>query len=385
MRILHTSDWHLGKSIHGQNLLKDQKYILEQLVEELSRGYDGLLICGDVYDRAIPPSEAVELFSGFIEKMVDLGITTVIIPGNHDSPSRLDFASGILERSGIHFRCRYDRITDPIIMEDDEGEQVQIFALPFVDEVVVKALYPERGIRTHQEATNFLLDRIREAKDPSIPSILMAHTYTGREPLRSESERELLVGAEGMVDINMFKGFDHVALGHLHRPQVASRTGSVHYSGSLITYSFSEFDHSKSSMILEVIDGKLSRSNFPHVLLRKFSRISGKLDEILLSDEFQRFRDNYLSVVLTDKGYLVDIHRKLRERFPHILEIDQPALHLDTSCISRLTREQTEDPQLLFSLFLDRFGWEDKEEKEFALKMFMDIRRNLQNEDREAV
>ncbi|MFO8051888.1 MAG: exonuclease subunit SbcD, partial [Thermoplasmatota archaeon] len=218
MRLLHTSDWHLGKSIHGQNLLEDQKKLLEDLVNELSNGYDGLLISGDIYDRSIPPSDAVSLFSDFIESMVDSGITTVIIPGNHDSPSRLDFASGVLERSGIHFRCRYDRITDPIIIEDDEGGVVEVFALPFVDEVEVRTLFPDEGIRTHQEATGFLLEMVRERVDPSIPSILMAHAYTGREVMRSDSERELLVGGQGLVDPDMFRGFDHVALGHLHRP-----------------------------------------------------------------------------------------------------------------------------------------------------------------------
>ncbi len=383
MKILHTSDWHLGKSIHGQDLLEDQRYAIRSIEKELENGYDAVLIAGDVYDRAVPPSESIQIFSGFIEKMVEQQITVIVIPGNHDSPSRLDFASGILEKNGIHFRCRYERITEPVIVTDDEGNKVQVFALPFVDEVLVKELYPDEGIRTHQEATGFLLDRIREARDDSLPSILMAHAYTGREPLRSDSERELLVGNQGLVDIDVFRGFDHVALGHLHRPQVSSRTHNVHYSGSLMTYSFSETGHLKSSIVLELSNGRLESSEFEHVPLRKFSKVSGNLGDLLDSPDLEIYRSHYLSVILTDTGYLIDTHRKLREKYPYLLEIDQPALHRELDKMCTITREQADDPRQLFSLFLDRFQWEDGEERDTAIELFEEVRKEFEDNGKE--
>lgn len=382
MRLLHTSDWHLGKSIHGQNLLVDQTKVLDDIVMELSKGYDGLLISGDIYDRSIPPSDAIELFSWFIEKMVDLGITTVIIPGNHDSPSRLDFASGVLERSGIHFRCRYDRITEPVIIEDEEGEVVEVFALPFVDEVMVRSRFPDENIRTHQEATGFLLDMIRESVDPSRVSILVAHTYTGKEALRSDSERELLVGGQGYIDPETFRGFDHVALGHLHRPQKVSSSNRTHYSGSLIPYSFSEVGRGKSSLRLDISDDRIHTETFDHELRRNFSVLKDSMNELLEGEKYSGFKDHYLSVELTDKGLLVDIHKRLMERFPYLLEVDQPALHIDPSEEGSITREEADNPSTLFSLFLEMFDWD--EHKERAAEIFDGIRKELERREVES-
>ncbi len=381
MKILHTSDWHLGKSIHGKDLLEDQAKLIGDLEVEVRNGYDAVLIAGDIYDRSIPPSEAVDLFSGFIEKMVEMGVQTVVIPGNHDSSSRLDFASGVLERSGIHFRCRFERITEPIIIEDENGVKVQVFALPFVDEVQVKAMFPDEGIRTHQDATDFLVKKIRDGVDESIPSILMAHAYTGKEPKRSDSERELLVGNQGLVPVEVFEGFDHVALGHLHRSQVASRSRNIYYSGSLMPYSFSEAGQEKSSLALELEDGGFKPDEMVHDLNRRFSTLSDTMDLLLSDPKYERYRDHYLSIKLEDSGYLMDVHRRLRERFPYLLEIDQPALHALPSSSTPLTREEANDPSKLFSLFLEKFGWEG-EELDMALELFSDVRQELDREVR---
>ncbi|MEA3559645.1 MAG: exonuclease SbcCD subunit D, partial [Candidatus Thermoplasmatota archaeon] len=298
-----------------------------------------------------------------------------------DSPTRLDFASGILERSGIHFRCRYDRIAEPIIIEDGNGDKVQIFALPFVDEVFVRSLYPEEGIKSHQDALEFLLAVIKDNMDPSIPSILTCHAYTGRDPIRSDSERELLVGNQGLVPVEIFEGFDHVAMGHLHRPQVPSRSLNVHYSGSLMPYSFSETGYNKSSIILELAGDHFELEEFHHCLKRGFSCIEGCLDDLLTDPTLEDVRDDYLSIKLTDTGMLMDIHRKLRERFANVLEIDQPALHVNPAGSSSITREQADDPIQLFSLFLDRFGWD--EQRDAAVEMFKNVRNTLNNENME--
>ncbi|MCK5773102.1 MAG: exonuclease subunit SbcD [Thermoplasmata archaeon] len=381
MKILHTSDWHLGKSIHGRDLMEDQAKLIGDLEVELRNGYDAVLIAGDIYDRSIPPHEAVDLFSGFIEKMVEIGVQTVVIPGNHDSSSRLDFASGVLERSGIHFRCRLDGIKEPIVIEDDIGNKVQVFALPFVDEVQVKATFPDEGIRSHQDATEFLIKRIRGGMDGTIPSILVAHAYTGRDLQRSESERELLVGNQGLVPSELFEGFDHVALGHLHRPQVASRSRNIHYSGSLMPYSFSEAGQEKSSLVLELDEGGFTLTPIVHDLNRRFSSLSDTMDLLLSDPKYEGYRDHYLSIKLEDRGFLMDVHRRLRERFPYLLEIDQPALHALPSSSTSLTREEANDPSKLFSLFLEKFGWEEGDDLDMALDLFSEVRAKV---DREA-
>ncbi|MBN1390509.1 MAG: exonuclease subunit SbcD [Candidatus Thermoplasmatota archaeon] len=379
MKILHTSDWHLGKSIHGMDLLEDQAKVLGDLETELENDYDALLIAGDIYDRSIPPQEAVELFSSFIERMVELGVQVVVIPGNHDSPVRLDFASGVLEHSGIHFRCRYDRIAEPIIIEDHEGEKVQVFALPFVDEVHVRSLYPDKGIRTHQEATEFLIGEIKSSMDGAIPSILVTHAYTGKHSIRTDSERELLVGDHGLIAVETFEGFDYVAMGHLHRPQDPG--GSICYSGSLIPYSFSEAEHEKGSRVLHVEKGRIDISRSKHQLRRRFALVEAGMNELLTDERYEGLRDHYLSVKLTDQGLLMDIHRRLRERFPYVLEIDQPALHIEGGNEHGITREEADNPSILFSLFLDRFGWEDDENRALAMEIFEDARKELERKE----
>lgn len=379
MRILHTSDWHLGKSIYGQNLLEDQDHTLKELVREINGGYDAVLISGDIYDRGIPPSGAVELFSWFIEKMVEKKVPVVIIPGNHDSPARLDFASGVLEKNGVHFRCGYDRLTDPVIIEDAQENIAEIFALPFVDEITVKSRFSEAGIRTHQEATEYLLDEIRKVKDPESISILMAHSYTGKKAYRSDSERELLVGNQGFVESEIFRGFDYVAMGHLHRPQTASKSNNIIYSGSLIPYSFSESGHTKSSVSLEFDGDDMNIRRIPHKLRRNFSVLEDSMKNLTEDERYSGYRDHYLSVSLTDSGLLVDIHKRLMERFPHVLEIDQPALHIETDGPENISREDADDPARLFSLFLDRFQW--KENRERAMEIFHEIRKEIERRE----
>ncbi|MFO8050897.1 MAG: exonuclease SbcCD subunit D C-terminal domain-containing protein [Thermoplasmatota archaeon] len=187
------------------------------------------------------------------------------------------------------------------------------------------------------------------------------------------------MGGQGLVDPDMFRGFDHVALGHLHRPQVASGRNRAEYSGSLLPYSFSEADHSKSSLRLVLENGEIASEPVPHIPRREFSILNGRMKDLLENERYSGFRDHYLSVILTDKGFLVDIQKQLMERFPHVLEIDQPSLHIEPSEHGSVSREEADDPSTLFSLFLDRFQWDERRER--AMEIFNEIRRELERKE----
>ena len=383
MRIMHTSDWHLGKTIHGQDLLGDQRFVLDRIAEEVENGYDGLIISGDIYDRSVPPSEAVELLGQFLERMSSSEIEAVLIPGNHDSPTRLSFASGVLDRGGIHLRCSMRSALEPVIMSDGEGGELHVYGLPFVEESQVKIDYPGNGVRTHEEAVRFMVSEIRRKRIEGVRSILVAHEYTGGNVIKSDSERELLLGNQGRVDPSVFQGFDYVALGHLHRPQCASVAANAFYAGSIMPYSFSEADHVKSVTSLEFGREGLKRDEIPINLRRDFNVIEGRFDDILYSDAYEGLRDDYVSVRLLDEAPLMNIQSRLKNRFPFLLEIVQRALSFDEEVESSRIRAALDHPRDLFTLFLDSFGWDDPEKRSRAMDLFDSVRRETEKERRE--
>ncbi len=372
MKILHTSDWHLGKSIHGQSLDADQEHAVLAIERELSKGYKALLIAGDVFDRAVPPTSAMELLSGFLERVSSRGTQVIIIPGNHDNPERLDFASGIIGKQGVHLRCKYESCFEPMVLEEN-GEKVQVFALPFVEDAVVRERFPDAELPDHASAVGHLISRMKEAMVPGVPSILVAHEYTGRDVVSSDSERELLVGNHGRVPTELFSGFSYVALGHLHGPQTASRENNAVYSGSILQYSFSEHAHEKGMVSLTVKDGQVSSDKVRIEPLKKMTCIEDSLDNILSDTKYILFSEDYISVSLTDTGQLFDIQTRLRQRFSNLLEVKMPHLMKDRADPGSVLKAM-DSPRELFSLFLDRFGWDDPLKRERAMELFEDAR-----------
>ncbi|MDG6224351.1 MAG: exonuclease SbcCD subunit D [Candidatus Thermoplasmatota archaeon] len=380
MRLLHVSDLHLGKSIHGQDLEADQRHALSQIEKEAKRGCGALIIAGDVFDRAIPPTYAIEMLSGFLERVSDAGVEIVMIPGNHDSPERLGFASGILSRKGVHIRSSYHDCGSPIFIEDGD-ERVQIFTLPFVEEAIVREFFPDEAIDDHSSAVGFLVDRMRDGIVDGIPSVLVAHEYTGGDVIRSESERELLLGNQGRVPSEVFGGFDYVALGHLHGPQVASREMNARYSGSILPYSFSEAEQEKSMIELNIKNGVI---NFGRVViepLRRMSVIEDSFENILSNTTYRRYADDYLSIRLTDTGLSFDIQNRLRAIFPYLMDIQMPNLIREGAIDPEIMRRALDSPRELFSLFLERFGWEG-EKREMAFEVFDSARKIIQRRQR---
>jgi exonuclease SbcD len=317
LRIVHTSDWHLGRTLHGEALLEDQSWALDRMVEMLREVRpDALVVAGDVYDRAVPPPDAVSLLDDFVTRVASLAIPIVAIAGNHDSPERLAFGSRLLEQRGVHLRGGLDGSARPVEL-DGKG---LLYAVPFVDPEVVRGLEGDAEVRGHAAATERVLRRAREdAARRELPTVLVAHAFVQGAAETPDSERPLSVGGTGCVPPAAFDGFDYVALGHLHaRQDVAPR---LHYSGSPLKYSFSEARHEKAVAIVEVGKGAARNEAVPLGAKRDVVRLEGTLAELLSRPDLEKHRGDLVEVTLCDEGYVLDAKSRLQARFAHVLHV----------------------------------------------------------------
>jgi len=317
LRILHTSDWHLGRTLHEESLLEDQAWALGRLVEALAEARpDALVVAGDVYDRAVPSADAVALLDDVLNRVAALGIPVVAIAGNHDSPERLSFGARLLEASGVHLRGALDRVAAPVAVPGKGW----IYALPFVDPDVVRGLTGDEALRGHAAATERVLGPARaDAAGRDLPTVLVGHAFVQGAAETPDSERPISVGTAGAVPSGGLAGFDYVALGHLHAPQeVAPR---VRYSGSLLKYSFSEAGHRKAALLVEVERGAARLTEVPLGQRRDLARLRGTIGDLLGRPDLERHRGDLLEVTLEDEGYVFDALHRLRQRFPHVLSV----------------------------------------------------------------
>ena len=336
MRFLHSADWHLGRVHHGVSLLEDQAHILGEFVRLAADVRpDAILLAGDIYDRSVPPAEAVRLLDLVLTELVrGLRIPVVMIAGNHDGPDRLAFGAGLLGGAGLTVRGPFDAQARPLLLHDAHGT-VAVHALPYAEPAVVRSAVASRqggddeeGARVidcHQAALAVQLQAARAAQPPGTRSVVVAHAFVlgGSE---SESERPLSVGASGAVDAALFDGFDYVALGHLHRPQQVGQV-RIQYSGSLLKYSFSEADHVKSVNLVELdAAGACTVERIVLTPRRDLRIVEGPLDAILAAGAADPARDDYILARLTDSGALLDAMGKLRSAYPNALAIERPAL-----------------------------------------------------------
>lgn len=332
MRFLHTADWHLGRVLHGQPLLPDQAQVLEQLVDLVRQGgLDALLLCGDVYDRSVPPADAVALLDDVISEIV-LGcrVPVIMIAGNHDGPERLAFGSRVLHQEGLHVTGPLPEESSPLRLADDHGP-VSFHSIPFAVPSVVRHVLQEEDVHTHQQAMARLAERERRAPQRAARSVLLAHAFvSGGES--SDSERPLTVGGAEQVAPECFAGFDYVALGHLHRPQtpVPER---VRYSGSLMKYSFSEVAHTKSVDLVEM-DARGVCSIEPIRLKppRDLRLIAGTFEGIVSCfDPDAPGRQDYIQVRLAERLPPLDAMARLRELYPNVLSIERDFVPADST------------------------------------------------------
>lgn len=321
MRLLHTSDWHLGRAFHRVNMLGAQADFVSHLVATVrERGVDAVVVSGDVYDRAVPPLAAVELFDDTLHKLADLGVPTVMISGNHDSARRLGVGAGLIDRAGIHLRTEPSACGTPVIIPDAHGD-VAFYGLPYLEPALVKA---EFGVEKagHEAVLAAAMDRVRAdlaTRAPGTRSVILAHAFvTGGEA--SDSERDITVGGVAAVPAGVFDGVDYAALGHLHGSQTI--TGRVRYSGSPLPYSFSEADHRKTMWLIDLdAEGTVTAERLDCPVPRELARIRGTLEELLYDPELARHEDAWVEATLTDAVRPADPMARLAERFPHTLSL----------------------------------------------------------------
>jgi len=354
VRILHTADWHLGKILHGVPLLEDQAHVLEQIcaIAEAQKP-DVILIAGDLYDRSVPPADAVRLLSDTLGRLVALGVPVLVIAGNHDAPDRLEFGAGIFAQHQLHIVGHYRADAEPIRIEDDHGP-VDFYLLPYLHPSAVRIELDDDSFMTHEAATAAALKAWEsrwDADTPGARKVLAAHAFVegGSE---SDSERPLMVGGSGTVPSGVFDSFDYVALGHLHAPQTMGRS-SICYSGSIMKYSLSEVEHSKSVSLVDVgPEGEISVEQIPLRARRDLRRITGKLQTLLDNPPLPGTDEDYIVATLLDKTALLDPMGRLREIFPNILAIERPHLERrdDGAELSREDLKQ-DDADLFASFF----------------------------------
>ncbi|MDQ4085564.1 MAG: exonuclease SbcCD subunit D [Actinomycetota bacterium] len=319
MRILHTSDWHLGRSFHREDLLSAQAAFVDHLVDTVrSERVDVVAVAGDVYDRALPPVDAVQLASEALRRLAAERVRVVVTSGNHDSAHRLGFAADLIDAAGIHLRTTASAVGQPVLLEDRHGP-VALYGLPYLEPDVVREPW-QLAERSHGAALGEAMRRVRAdlgSRAGRPRSVVLAHAFvTGGEA--SESERDISVGGVSQVAASVFDGVDYTALGHLHgRQTIRDR---VRYSGSPLAYSFSEANHRKGSWLVDLDASGVARIEFVDAPVpRPVATVRGRLEDLLAEDRYARVEESWLKVTLTDAVRPAEAMARLRARFPHAL------------------------------------------------------------------
>ncbi|OEF10609.1 exonuclease SbcCD subunit D [Vibrio genomosp. F10] len=326
MKFLHTSDWHLGRQFHNISLLEDQKAVLIQLIEYIRQHpVDAVIISGDIYDRSVPPTAAIELMNMTVNTICsELNTPIIMIPGNHDGAMRLGFGSEQMRSSGLHIISSFEDMMAPIVLETEQAGKVAFYAMPYNDPELVRHHF-NQPVSTHDEAHQFLTGEIVKAFMPNHRHVLLSHCYVDGA-IESESERPLSIGGSDRVSHKHFTPFDYVALGHLHQPQKKGED-FIRYSGSLMKYSFSE-QHQKKGVTLVELDrnGFQSAQHIDLVAPHQMRIIEGELNEIIAEGHSDPHSHDYLLIRLTDKHAILDPMEKLRAVYPNVLHIEKPGM-----------------------------------------------------------
>ncbi|MBP7349356.1 MAG: exonuclease SbcCD subunit D [Butyrivibrio sp.] len=349
MKLMHLSDLHLGKRVYEFSMYEDQKYILSQILDIADKEQvQAVMICGDIYDKQIPPAESVQLFDDFLTKLSVRKLPVFIISGNHDSAERLSFGARLMEQSGVCFSETFSGKIQTYQLQDENGS-LNLYLLPFLKPTIVRQAFPEAEIGSYQDAVTYALQQVKP--DESQRNILMAHQFvTGAH--RSESE-EILVGGLDNIDASVFSAYDYVALGHIHTPQKVGRE-TIRYCGTPIKYSFSEAAKDKSVTIVELAEkGKVQIQE--HILkpLHDLREIRGTYEELTARKNYADTDvEDYLHITLTDEEDIMDVMDKLHTIYPNIMKLDYDNLRTrNSNHISGVDPLQEKSPAELFEAF----------------------------------
>ncbi|MCR5031851.1 MAG: exonuclease SbcCD subunit D [Lachnospiraceae bacterium] len=355
MRFLHIADLHLGKQLMGYSLLEDQAYILKEILEIAGKEEaEGILIAGDIYDKAVPPAEAVALLDTFLTQLTKENRKVFLISGNHDNAQRVSFGRSVMQKAEVYISPVFSGLPEKIVMEDRWGK-LNVFLMPYIRPAMVRAAYDREDVHSYEDAFRLVLEHMKTEGQllPGERNVLLAHQFlTGAEP--SESE-EFTVGGLENISAALLEDFDYVALGHIHRAQKVGRE-SVRYSGTPLKYSFSEVNHKKSVTIVEVEEkGNVRVQTRDLIPLRDLVQLKGTYDELTAADFYKdRNREDYYRIILTDEEEVFQAVAKLRLIYPNLMRVEYENLRSMESRVLESSEElQKKEPMdFLEELFL---------------------------------
>lgn len=371
MKIMHLSDLHIGKKVNEYSMLQDQIYILKEILQIIDdEKVETVIIAGDVYDRSLPPNEALELFDEFLYQLSGRNVNVFVISGNHDSPERISYGGRMMTENKIFLSPVYDGNVKPITLNDDYGE-VNFYLLPFVRPADIRRYFPDENIENYTDAVKVAIDNMNV--DFSERNILVTHQFvTGAE--LSESE-DIIVGGTDNVSGEVFDGFDYVALGHIHREQTVGKD-NIRYCGTPLKYSFSEAKHIKSVTILDFNDkGNIENSKIPLTPFRDMREIRGTYYELTLKSSYESTNtEDYLHITLTDEEDIPDAIGKLRSIYPNIMKLDYDNLRTRGSgTVDAIENIESKSPFELFAdLFKQQNNQDMSEEQEEIMRNLID-------------
>lgn len=374
MKFVHLSDLHLGKRVNGYSMIEDQKYILLKILNVIDeQKAEAVVIAGDVYDKPIPPTEAVQLFDDFLFRLVERNLQILVISGNHDSPERIAFGSRFMDKSGVHMSQVYNGKNDLVELKDKYGK-VNFYMLPFVKPSNVRRFFEDVEINTYTDAVRVAVSHMNVNKKAR--NVIITHQFvTGAQ--RSESET-IAVGGTDNVDSYVFDDFDYVALGHIHGPQNVGKN-TVRYCGTPLKYSFSEISHKKSVTVVEMKEkGNVKVSTVELTPKLDMREIKGTYEELTFKKNYENTNtEDYLHIILTDEEDVADAVAKLRCVYPNLMKLDYDNTRTRNS-FALTQAEETEkksDTELLSEFFEKQNGKPLSDEQlEYAAKLFEQIK-----------
>lgn len=319
MKLIHISDLHLGKRFHNYSMIEEQKYILQEILRIIDReAAEAVLIAGDIYDKPVPPAEAVSLFDDFLVELAERDLSVFVISGNHDSPERVAFASRLIAHSGVYLSPVYRGEVEPVVLNDAYGE-IAFYLLPFVKPVHVRHYYPEEKIENYSDAMRCAIAHMDI--DTGRRNVLIAHQFVAG--VSGSGSEELMVGGLDAIEAEVFAVFDYTALGHIHRPQKAGRE-SVYYSGSPMKYSFSEVGQEKLLSVVELKEkGELSIRKVKLVPMRDVSEYRGSYKELIEKGRSTEVETNdFVKLILTDEQEIPNAFYNLRTIYPNLMQME---------------------------------------------------------------
>ncbi len=320
MKFIHTADWHLGKLVHGIYMTEEQRHVLYQFLDLVEREKpDAVVIAGDLYDRSVPPTEAVELLDEILFKInVELNTPIIAISGNHDSAERLSFGSSWYKHSKFYLKGKLTKDFRPVHLNG-----VNFHLIPYADPGIVRQVLEDDSIHSHHDAMKAIVSEIEKEMNPNEPHVFVGHAFV-LGGSTTDSERVLSVGGSGCVGAELFAPFHYIAMGHLHSPD-ALKHDTIRYSGSLLKYSFSEAKQRKSVSIVEMSeDGSFTLREEILTPKQDMREMEGFIEELLDPQFYQNQQVNdYLKITLHDKGALIDPINKLRQVYPNVLHLEK--------------------------------------------------------------